>query len=221
MTGTTCPLRSRGLSNPTGNSLGIERRIGQRVAGQFDGTFGAGEARAGLVGRRARLVHLGIGGPAFAPQFLGAVLGRDRLGEHALGGAVLGLGLLAFVLFGLDQKVPVPDVTGQTVTEAKTRLRAAGFDDIDVVLETSPTIPKDRVTRTDPDKSTCSCSGMRGCRRCCDFFLNLIFNHRCLQISRSLRATGPSTHTAKSSHGTCPSTESYFSLILIPPTSAI
>ena len=78
--------------------VGDQRRIGQRVLGQFDRALGAVETRARFVGGGAALIHLRIGGPALGAQILGALLGGGGLRQHAGGGAEFGLGLLGLQL---------------------------------------------------------------------------------------------------------------------------
>ena len=74
--------------------VGLQRRVRQRVFGQFDRALGAIEARTRLVGGGLGLIQLRIGGPALGAQILGALLGGGGLRQHAGGGAEFGLGLL-------------------------------------------------------------------------------------------------------------------------------
>ncbi len=79
-------------------AVGQQRRIRERVPGEFDRTLGAIEARPRLIGGGTALVHLRVGGPALGAQILGALLGGARLRQHAGGGAEFGLRLLGLQL---------------------------------------------------------------------------------------------------------------------------
>ncbi len=78
--------------------IGRQRRIRERVLGQFDLALGAIEPRPRLIGGGARRIHLRIGGPALGAKILGALLGSGGLRQHAGGGGKLGLRLLGLQL---------------------------------------------------------------------------------------------------------------------------
>ena len=94
--------------------VGDERRIGQRVLGEFDRALGAIEARARFVGGGLGLVELRVGGPALGAQILGALLGGAGLRQHAGGGAEFGLGLLGlqFQIDFIEGRQRLADIDG-------------------------------------------------------------------------------------------------------------
>ena len=85
------------MTTPSASAL--QRRIGQRVAGQFDRALGAVEAGAGLVGRGAlawsKVASVDQPLPRSSTTRCSSALG---LRQHAGGGADLGLGLLGLQL---------------------------------------------------------------------------------------------------------------------------
>jgi beta-lactam-binding protein with PASTA domain len=58
--------------------------------------------------------------------------------------------VITIVLSRGRQPIPVPDVTGKPLDEAKKALESNGFTAGDVTRAPSPTVPKDAVMRTDP-----------------------------------------------------------------------
>jgi beta-lactam-binding protein with PASTA domain len=58
--------------------------------------------------------------------------------------------VITMVLSKGRQPIPVPDVTGKSLDEAKKVLEDNGFTTADVTRAPSPTVPKDTVMRTDP-----------------------------------------------------------------------
>jgi serine/threonine-protein kinase len=52
------------------------------------------------------------------------------------------------------KQIKIPDVTGDTLDQARAELTAAGFNGQAELFEPSATIPKDQVTRTDPPKNS-------------------------------------------------------------------
>ena len=94
--------------------IGRQRRIGQRVLGEFDRALGAVEPRAGLVGGGFGLIELRVGGPALGAQILGALFGGGGLRQHAGRGAQFGLGLLGlqFQIDFIEGRERLADIDG-------------------------------------------------------------------------------------------------------------
>ncbi len=85
-------LHGRGRDDAVG--IGAQAGIGERVSGQRHGALGAQHAAVGLVGRRALLFEIGVGGPALLAQYLAALQLGLRLHLVALGGSQLRLRLV-------------------------------------------------------------------------------------------------------------------------------
>jgi serine/threonine-protein kinase len=61
---------------------------------------------------------------------------------------------ITLVVSSGPKQIKIPDVTGDTLDQARAELNAAGFNNQGENFEPSNTIPKDQVTRTDPPKNS-------------------------------------------------------------------
>ncbi|MBC6461270.1 Stk1 family PASTA domain-containing Ser/Thr kinase [Actinomadura sp. HBU206391] len=100
---------------------------------------------------RARLTEDGIRFKAGRPAYSDKVKKNHVVSvDPAPGERVKQDQVVTFVLSRGRQPIPVPDVTGKSLDEAKKALENNGFTAGDVTRAPSQTVPKDAVLRTDP-----------------------------------------------------------------------